>query len=71
MNDSYRQRKTERSDQLFQSFNDCSLPWLAFQDEKHFTNQVKLIAKIIAFIVRAGSVMLNHEDYSDNETNVL
>ena len=70
MNDSYRQRRTERSDQLLQSLNDCNLPWLAFQDEKHFTNQVKLIAKIIAFIVRAGSVMLNHEDYSVNETSV-
>ena len=41
MNDSCRQRRTERSDQILQCFSDCSLSRLAFQDEKDFTVQVK------------------------------
>lgn len=41
MIDSYRLRRTERSGQLLQRFNDCSLSRLAFQDEKDFTVHVK------------------------------
>ena len=41
MIDFYRLRRTERSGQLLQRFNDCSLSRLAFQDEKDFTVPVK------------------------------
>lgn len=41
MIDFYRLRRTERSGQLLQRFNDCNLSGLAFQDEKDFTVQVK------------------------------
>ena len=41
MNDSFRQRRIERSSQLFQRFNDRNLPRLPFQDEKDSTVNIK------------------------------
>ena len=41
INDSYRQRRTERAGQLLQRFNDHSLLRLAFHAEEDFTVQVR------------------------------